>query len=144
MLLSSQFQAYCRVLHSECANYMVEGVGSVPLKSALRDALVKNRKLDRGNPNPGNLGSDFDLFGLSFWEDVRNLDLRNKERQNLLDDLNDWRNAVAHQDFTKVGGESTLHLRRVRGWRAACNHLASAFDEVMRRHLQSITGTPPW
>src|SRR5438876_9171886 len=68
VLLSSQFQGYCRDLHSECANYLVQGVAP-PLRTAFRNALVQNRKLDRGNPNPGNIGSDFNPFGLIFWDE---------------------------------------------------------------------------
>jgi hypothetical protein len=32
----------------------------------LRDNLVFNRRLDRGNPNPGNIGSDFNRLNLVF------------------------------------------------------------------------------
>jgi hypothetical protein len=65
---------------------------------------------------------------------------------NLLDDLNRWRNAVVHQDFNlpKFGGKTILRLEEVQRWRSACNRLARAFDEVMRRHLQNLTGSSPW
>lgn len=35
---------------------------------------MRNRKLDQGNPGPGNLGSDFGIFGASFWPEVQRLD----------------------------------------------------------------------
>ena len=65
---------------------------------------------------------------------------------NLLEELNLWRNAIVHQDFdqSKLGGTTILQLQRVRRWRGACNRLARAFDEVMRRHLQTLTGSTPW
>lgn len=144
ILLSSQFQGYCRDLHSECANYLVQAVTPVSLRTTFRNALVSNRKLDKGNPNPGNIGSDFNPFGLVFWDEVRNLDLRNQASQNRIEELNDWRNAIAHQDFTKFPGGSFLRLGRVRAWRASCNQLAVAFDSVMRQHIQMITGAVPW
>lgn len=144
MLLSSQFQAFCRDLHSECAKFMVQGIGSLAMSVALRNAIVRNRKLDRGNPNPGNLGSDFDSFGISFWDEVRALDHRNRARQTLLEEMCDWRNAIAHQDFSALGGGSVLQLRRVRTWRAACHQLGLAFDEAMRQHLQALTSVAPW
>ena len=50
--------------------------------------MVQNRKLNQGNPNPGNLGSDFNRFGLVFWDVARNLDFRNQARQNRLEELN--------------------------------------------------------
>jgi hypothetical protein len=51
----------------------------------------------------------------------------------LLQELIDWRNAIAHQDFDPVapGGIPTLHLARVRAWRRAVNALARHFDQVM-------------
>jgi hypothetical protein len=144
VLLSSQFQGYCRDLHSERATHLVQGVNPNSLRTAFRNALVQNRKLDKGNPNPGNIGSDFNPFGLVFWDEVRNLDLRNQARQNRLEELNDWRNAIAHQDFAKFPGGAVLRLHRVRELRAACDQLAAAFDEVMGRHIQTINGVVPW
>ena len=142
IILSSQFQGYCRDLHSECANDLVQSVAG-PLRTTLLAALVKNRKLDRGNPNPGNIGSDFNSFGLIFWDEVKSLDLRNQARQNRLGELNEWRNAIAHQDFTKLPEGPQLQLKRVKTWRAACDQLAVAFDDVMRRHIQTLNGAFP-
>jgi hypothetical protein len=106
--------------------------------------LVQNRKLDKGNANPGNIGADFNPLGLAFWEEVRRSDPRNLSRQTLLEELNAWRNAIAHQDFAKVAPTPFLRLSRVTRWRTACDRLASAFDDVMRSHIQSIAGLAPW
>ncbi len=146
LLLSSQFQGYCRDLHSECANYFVQAVPAGVLRTALRNVLVQNRKLKTGNPNPGNIGEDFNRFGLSFWAEVKNLDLRNQARQNRLEELNAWRNAIAHQDFdpAKLGGMTVLRLQQVRDWRNACHQLATAFEEVMRAHLHAVNSVSPW
>jgi hypothetical protein len=145
VLLSSQFQGYCRDLHSECADYLVQAITPAPLRTACRDAIVQNRKLNQGNPNPGNLGSDFNRFGLVFWDEVRNPDPRNQARQNRLEELCAWRNAIAHQDFNPAAlRATTLQFRAVRRWRGACDRLATAFDEVMRQHIQSIAGASPW
>src|SRR5579884_1815509 len=137
VLLSSQFQGYCRDLHSECADYFVDSVPAT-LRTALRNVLVQHRRLNMGNPNAGNIGEDYNRFGLPFWDEVKNLDMRNQARQTRLDELNLWRNAIAHQDFdpAKLGGSVALRLQRVRDWPNACNQLAYAFDEVMRVHLQ--------
>ncbi len=62
-------------------------------------------------------------------------------------ELNDWRNAIAHDDFddpARLGGSTVLHLARVKKWRAACNALARSFDEVMRQYLAKLNGSPPW
>jgi hypothetical protein len=144
VLLSSQFQGYCRDLHSECVDSLVLGVPSARLRRACKAALVRSRRLDQGNPNPGNIGSDFERLGLPFWDDVRTLDSGNKSRQNRLEELNRWRNAIAHQDFDPVVLRgTTLRLAAVRKWRSACDGLATTFDEVMRVHIQGIAGAPP-
>jgi hypothetical protein len=145
VLLSSQFQGYCRDLHSECSDYLVQGITPALLRTACRNTMVQNRKLNQGNPNPGNLGSDFNRFGLVFWDVARNLDFRNQARQNRLEELNLWRNAIAHQDFNRATlGATALRLQMVRERRRACDRLATAFDEVMRQYIQSIVGASPW
>lgn len=144
VLLSSQFQGFCRDLHSECVDHLVQGISGALLRRVCRNALVQHRKLKRGNPNPGNIGSDFNQFGLPFWDEVRNLDARNQARQNHLEVLNAWRNAIAHQDFDPALGSPVLRIQQVRQWRTACDQLAGAFDEVMRHHIQAATGASPW
>jgi hypothetical protein len=147
VLLSSQFQAYCRDLHSECANHLVAPVSSLDLREMYRSGLVMNRQLDRGNPNPGNIGSDFGRFGLSFWRLVDAHRSPNQQRRALLEELNAWRNAIAHQDFPPTmlrGGRPILQLAQVQGWRRACDGLARSFDEVLGAHIVSKTGVAPW
>jgi hypothetical protein len=65
VLLSSQFQGFCRDLHSECAALIAQAAGSPTLQDIVRTALVENRRLDRGNPTAGNIGLDFKRFGLT-------------------------------------------------------------------------------
>ncbi len=145
MLLSSQFQGFCRDLHSECVDHIVSAIAAFPaVSNLLRAELTRNRAIDRGNPNPGNLGTDFNrLIGTGFWPVVQRSDHRNAARQKLLEDLNGWRNAIAHQDFASVGN-ANLRLSKVRRWRAACEQMAFHFDEVMRHHVESIIGHSPW
>ncbi len=145
VLLSSQFQGFCRDLHSECVHHIVQQVPAA-LQNVLRGELVRDRKLDRGNPNPGNIGADFARLGLRIWDSMKALDRRNDARKQLLDQLNEWRNAIAHQHFdpTRLGGDPTLRLSDVNGWRRACNQLAQAFDSVTRTHLGALLGSLPW
>ena len=145
VLLSSQFQGFCRDLHDECVNYLVQSIASTGLRTAIRASMVLNRKLDRGNPNPGNIGSDYNRLGLLFWPEVNVLDSRTPSRQKRLEELNNWRNAIAHQSFDpSTLGNRPLHIQRIKAWRSACDGLASTFDEVMRSYLQSEVGQPPW
>jgi len=90
-------------------------------------------------------GTNVITFGLLFWDEARNLDFRNQARHNRLEELNLWRNAIAHQDFNPATlGATTLRLQVVREWRRACDRLATVFDEVMRQHIESIVGASPW
>lgn len=144
-LLSSHFQGFCRDLHSECIESLVSIV-PVQLQDSLRSEFTWNRSLGRGNPHPGAIGSDFRRLGIEIWTAVYNLDGRNERRRELLQELMDWRNAIAHQDFDAVapGGSPTLHLARVRAWRSAINSLARSIDQAMYNYLQGVVGTAPW
>src|SRR6516162_7368207 len=99
VLVSAQFQGFCRDLHSECADHLVTPVADPDLRELLRDNLLFGRKIDRGNPNPGNLGSDFNRFSVAFWSRVDAHRPQNPTRKAALEEMNDWRNAIAHQDF---------------------------------------------
>ncbi len=145
VLLSSQFQGFCRDLHTECVDHIVQKVPA-PLQNVVRGEFVRDRKLNRGNPNPGNIGADFARLGLPIWDKVRAFDRRNDARRKLLDELNNWRNAIGHQDFdpAKLGGRTALRLQDVNGWRRACDQLVRAFDTVIRAHWKALMGSPPW
>ena len=144
-VLSSHFQGFCRDLHSECVDHIV-AIAPAQLRAFLRVEFIWNRTLGRGNPHPGAIGSDFNRLGVDLWTEVYALDSRNQRRRELLQELNEWRNAIAHQDFDAVapGGIPTLHLARVRGWRSAVHALARYFDQAMYNYLRGLLGTGPW
>lgn len=146
MLLSSQFQRFCRDLHTESSAHVVGTVTPQSLRPMMRARILEARKLDRGNPNPGNLGSDFGRLGIEFWPAVRARDQRNEKRQTALAKLSAWRNAIAHQDFdpATLDPPPPLRLATVNAWRSACGALAREFDEVLRAHLTSLVGVAPW
>jgi hypothetical protein len=143
VLLSSQFQGFCRELHDECGRFLVQSIRPVGFQRAVRSMLTQNRRLDSGNPNPGNLGSDFQRFGLEFWNAVDQLDVRNPDRRGELQELNAMRNAIAHHD-PRILAVRRLRLRKVKEWRRVCDNLAPYFDEVLRAHLESLTSVSPW
>jgi len=116
VLLSSHFQGYCRDFHEECADLLVRPITDGRLREMALFNLTMHRKLDRGNPIAGNIGSDFGRFRLSFWPQVDALRPQNPARRIALDELNEWRNAIAHQDFAPTmlkAGRPTLTLARV-------------------------------
>lgn len=142
VLLGSQFQGFCRDLHDES----VDAVASIVpqgVYQSVKLALLRDRRLDKGNASPGNVGADFGRFDFVFWSEVYVQDTRNTTRRASLENLNTWRNAVAHQDFTNVG-TSTIQLVQVRQWRTMCNALAEQFDTVMFARLVVMTGANPW
>jgi hypothetical protein len=146
ILLSSQFQGFCRDLHAESVDHFVRGVNPPSVVGVLREEFFVHRRLASGNPTPGNLGADFNRLGLDFWVAVLAADARTAQRREQLEELNAWRNAIAHQDFDpgRLGGRTRLQLREVRAWRTACDGLAQTFDGVMRAHIQTLLGIYPW
>jgi hypothetical protein len=146
VLLLSQFQRFCRDLHEQCVEHMVRQSALQPFEGILVPLLTAGRKLDAGNPNPGNIGSDFGRLGIAFWRDLRLKDARNEGRQLALESLNRWRNAVAHQDFRsrELGGRNTLRLAEIRRWRRICEQLAVDIERLMYAYLLQIRGLAPW
>src|SRR3954466_3363570 len=53
MLLASQFQGYCRDLHTECVTHVLAALAPPPaLRGLLLAEFVRSRQLDRGNAQP--------------------------------------------------------------------------------------------
>lgn len=146
MLLASQFQGFCRDLHSEAVDRLARAITPTSLRAILRAEFTHHRRLDRGNANPSNIGSDFGRLGLRFWDQIRAHSRRNIGRIAHLEDLNNWRNAIAHHDFdpAKLGGTINLRLATIRRWRTACEQLAVEFDIVIGNHVAQIIGVQPW
>jgi hypothetical protein len=145
VLLSSQFQKFCRDLHSQAADY-VANLTPASIRNVVLARFTEGRKLDTGNPNPGNLGSDFNRFGFRFWDEISSADARNTNRQEKLQELNLWRNAIGHHDFSNpdLAGRTAVRLKEVDDWRRACGGLATQFDLVLMRHLRTMSGVAPW
>ena len=158
--VASQFQGFCRDLHSESADVVAGAIGSLNSAGSVNSwaiarlvltALTENRQLDRGNAHPGSVGASFESFDLEIWSAARRLDARTARRSRRLEQLNIWRNAIAHQDFDfsrhqmdVLAGMTRLGLDQVRIFRSCCDQLAVTFDRVLARHLESIVGGRPW
>ncbi|HEX2210206.1 MAG TPA: hypothetical protein VHG93_21195 [Longimicrobium sp.] len=146
VLLLSQFQRFCRELHEECVEHLVGQPALRPYYGILNMRFMEGRKLDFGNPNPGNIGSDFSRLGVKLWLELRQLGRRGRTHHRALEMLNHWRNAIAHQDFrnSELRGRTTIQRTQIRRWRSACTWLAVDMDKVMYACLSRITGVPPW
>jgi hypothetical protein len=141
VMLSSRFQQFCRDIHSEIVSALVASV-SVTLQPVLQKDWTTGRKLDQGNPNPGNIGHDFARIGMKLWDDVHAHRAWNSKRHKKLELLMEWRNAVGHQDFAKpaLKGKTTILLNEVQQFRAACGQLAASFDAVALAHIRTVVG----
>lgn len=145
VLLSSEFQGFGRDLYSEFVDHVIAAT-PVPLQALVRGQFLWGQPFSRGNPQAGTIGSDYGRLGLPFWDEVYAVHAHNRRRRALLDELMEWRNAIAHNDFdpARFGPNPTLHLAAVRRWRSALNGLCVGFDRVLRDHLTGILGAAPW
>lgn len=142
LLLSAHFQAFCRDLHSQVTRALSEAMEPT-VGVVLRVNLTFNRQLDSRNAQPGSLGADFGRFGLDFWPAVNGVDRRNRQRREKLDQLNEWRNAIAHHDIASRRGSLTpreVTLDACKTWRSALNGLAMSSDRVLAAHLLTLVG----
>lgn len=148
-LLTAHFQRYCRSVHSEASQIIVATVSDEALAGVLEGLLTENRALDKGNPTPGNLGSDFHRFGFAFWKSVEEDDKRNVKRKMRLGQLCEWRNGIAHGDIPRKLAEEKLVPDRVtldtcKEWRRALNALAASIDKVMATQCENLGCPKPW
>jgi hypothetical protein len=146
LLLCAHFQAYCRGLHTNAAQLLVEAID--PRIAAVVDAnLTFARQLDHRNAQPATLGADFNRFVFAFWTVVEATDARNAARRRKLETLNVWRNAIAHHDIETRRADLHPHevtLAACRSWRSALNGLAESFDQALAGHLATLLGSRPW
>lgn len=149
VLVAAQFQGFCSSLHSECARAILGAIPDQNVSGVVRANLLFGRTLDRGNAGPGNIGNDFGRLGISLWDSLYALDRRNHVRNGKIEELNRWRNAIAHDDFSNrgwfpQGRDTILHLSRVQDWRRTCDRLAFDMDRSMRNYLAQLLGQAPW
>jgi hypothetical protein len=152
LCIASEFQGFSRALHDEGAEFFVQELGhSQPaVVAVVRQALVRERRLSRGNANPGNLGADFGRFGMQFWAQMQQRYPVTKGTQVQLEALNKARNAVAHADESVIqalsdDGWPLSQLATINRFRSATDKLARAMDTVVGDHLaQYFGGKAPW
>jgi hypothetical protein len=148
--VASQFQGFCRDLHTEVSDFVASQVTPPALQTVVFGALTQGRRLDRGNANLESISADFGRFGIEIWDAVRTRHRRNVGRRTRLEQLNIWRNAIAHDDLTFsqqqeqiIGGTKPI-LKFVRVWRNACGRLAVELDDTIADHLLTMVGARPW
>jgi hypothetical protein len=146
-LLAARFQGFCRALHSEAAAVIAGGVANPGLRDIFQERLTAGRRLDSGNPNLANLGSDFGRFGFDFWNAVEQAARHNTRRKGELGKLMAWRNAIAHDDVARK--LSSLDPKRItlavcRDWHRRLNCLSFEFDTVIADRCVTLGRDRPW
>ena len=102
VLVASQFQGFCRDLHTESVAQLIAFINPpVLVRHLVQARFTKGRQLDSRNAQPGSIGSDFELLGIKFWDEVDTHHPRSKDRKRDLEELNKWRNAIAHQKLRR-------------------------------------------
>lgn len=140
--LAAEFQGFCRALHDDAAFVLASSVnpGNDPRLHFIRSALARNRNLDRGNANPGNLGNDFAILGMTLWPDIHAAyPSRGAKWHDTMTDLNEVRNAVAHSDDAKIAAvkkKQSLNLATFQKWRRSLDGATSGLDKVVEAYLQ--------
>jgi hypothetical protein len=146
LLLASEFQGFCRDLHTGGTEFVV-AQAPVSIQAIVRTNLTRGRLLDRGNANPGNIGADFGRLSIDLWPRVKAQSSLNPGRQAKLEQLNVWRNAIAHDsvpaDAAKIAGTNP-DFRYARSLRSACHHLARHVDRAVHDGLTALVGAAPW
>ena len=118
MLLAAEFQGFCRELHTEAIQHFVATLPATQ-QNIVSEEFTFNRQLDKGNATPASIGSDFGRLGLKWWAALDKLDPAAANLRRQLESLNNWRNAIAHNNFDPLvlGGTMRLRLAMVQEWR---------------------------
>jgi hypothetical protein len=149
--LAGEFQGFARDLHNLAIDFFVAAAsaGNADLAEVLQERVTTNRLLERGNAQPGSLGSDFALLGLTLWPTLTRTDARAPTWNDSLDRLNRTRNAIAHVDedaleaLRREGHPVTL--KAVRRWTRDLDGLAATMDDVVSVYLDQLLGQGrPW
>lgn len=150
--VAAQFQGFCRDLHSEAVGAVA---ASAPhLSTILLVTLTNNRKLDRGNANGASIAEDFGQIGMrDFWTLVSDKGgkFHTRSRRKRLEQMNLWRNAIAHNDFdqyrlrvSELDGHLKPRLAEVKRCRIACQQLAIQIEAAVSSFLTQVVGSKPW
>ena len=137
---SAHFQGFCRDLHTECIQIIVSKVRRPSLEILFQAQFSARRELDRGNPNFGNIVKDFNRFGFAMnaaLDATPGIAAHKRD----LHDLNEWRNAAAHQNVILPPG-GPLALPMIQAWSASCNGLATSLDAIMYNQLRGRLRRP--
>lgn len=149
--VAAHFQKFCRDLHAEATSHLMNTIANRDVQKVFLSVMTQGRKLDVGNANSANITSDFKRLGIGrVFDEMEQLNGRNKIRKRRLDQMVTWRNAIGHQDFVFSPQEladlqdTKPTLIWVRKWRRYLDQLAGDLDEVVAAHVGRVVGARPW
>lgn len=147
--LVAEFQGYCRDLHDEAVDHVVQclGVSDPGLRALTRTAYIRGRDLNTGNPTWNALKNDFGRLEMRLQADMDARYSASPRLREVLKDVLYARNAVVHADDVKLlncRNRKHLTLRQARAWRASLNRFVSGIDNTTGAHLKVLTGKVPW
>lgn len=150
--VAAQFQGFCRDLHSEAVSALA--AAAPKLQTILLVTLTRNRRLDQGNATEGSIAEDFGRIGMEkFWDRVAANGgvALTKARRKRLDQMNLWRNAIAHDNFEqnqsrldRLDGHLRPRLAEAKRCRTACRLLAVQIEGAVAFFLTQVVGSSPW
>jgi hypothetical protein len=149
LVLIAQFQTYCRDLHDEAIDVYV-GAANLHQQAILRKLLTQNRDLDKKNPRPAALGSDFARLGIDLVPKLKAVSPEVSDAVDGLEVLVEFRNAVAHGNESALAasvatGQIEPTLVSYRSRRRTLNRLVGTMDQVVSTELASeLHVAPPW
>jgi len=149
VLLAGHFQRYCREVYGEAVGFLAGQIQPTSAGSVLGDLLMERPALGRGNANSLTLGNDFKRMHLNIWKALERRDQRNLDRMRRINQLNTWRNAVAHQDVPPPSSAQLIRgtdrdVRSLHTWRHSCSALVHDIDAVVNQHMIVLAGRRAW
>lgn len=151
LMLAGEFQGFCRDLHDEAVDFLVNIVSLSPaVESVLRSQLTRDRKLDRGNARPETLREDFLRFGFDLRAAINAAQrVRGPRCWAGLSKLNSARNAIAHANHAALVSLQQegypINKRTILRWRGQLDALAQKMDDVVAAALDVLLGAGrPW
>ncbi|MGO1635381.1 MAG: hypothetical protein ACTHY6_12665 [Corynebacterium variabile] len=142
--LAAEFQGYCRDLHQECVDDLLDQMSVLPyrLRATVALTLESGRALDRNNATAAAIAKDFKTLDISPWESIqrRHKD-EYREWRETLDRVNIIRNAAAHSDEEGLDGfveDGVLTPEHWLGCLRQLSDLVLALHNVTAAHLTEI------
>jgi hypothetical protein len=150
IVLASEFQGFTRELRDEAAGILASAIakGNLAHFTIIRNSLLANRAIDRGNARVDTLNEDFNRLGVDIWKDISSAVASGARWQRQLERLNQARNALAHNNMGKLqqlkADGYPINSTTVDSWRVACNGIGRHLDLILKKHLTNLTGVQPW